>query len=121
MRRFMCMGLLALVFAVFATSDVFAGHRHRHNHWGGYYDYYDPFPFPFFYSPPPVYAQPRIVVVPSPPAYAPPIVVLQPPAPQVYVQQPQAEVQAWRWWCPDPKGFHPDVPECNVNWKKVIP
>lgn len=28
---------------------------------------------------------------------------------------------AYRWYCPAPAGFHPDVRECSAGWLKVLP
>jgi hypothetical protein len=27
----------------------------------------------------------------------------------------------YRYYCPSPAGFFPDVPSCTVNWLKVVP
>jgi len=28
---------------------------------------------------------------------------------------------AYRWYCPSPPGYHPDVRECDAGWLKVLP
>ena len=28
---------------------------------------------------------------------------------------------AYRWYCPSPPGYHPDVRECSAGWLKVLP
>ena len=32
-----------------------------------------------------------------------------------------APAPAYRWYCPAPAGFHPDVRECTAGWMKVLP
>ncbi|HEX6841855.1 MAG TPA: hypothetical protein VF113_10000 [Stellaceae bacterium] len=59
--------------------------------------------FPPFYAPPPVfYAPPPVVVAPSP------VVVVQPPQ------------QFW-YYCDNPAGYYPYVPNCPTPWRPVMP
>src|SRR5687767_1018537 len=32
-----------------------------------------------------------------------------------------APAPAYRWYCPSPQGYHPDVVECAAGWLKVLP
>ena len=46
--------------------------------------------------------------------------------PTVYIQQqPGAPVQAapqqYSYYCTDPAGYYPQVPNCNKPWLKVVP
>ena len=34
---------------------------------------------------------------------------------------PSAPAPAYRWYCPSPQGYHPDVVECAAGWLKVLP
>ena len=52
------------------------------------------------------------------PYYPQPLVVV-PPQPQVYVQQP-APQQYW-YYCENPKGYYPYVPQCRGEWLQVLP
>lgn len=42
-------------------------------------------------------------------------VVLDVEPPPVYDSPP------YRWYCPSPPGYHPDVKECSQGWLKVLP
>jgi hypothetical protein len=75
---------------------------------------------------PVVFAGPRFFVGPSfyypgyypgPYAYAPPVVVAA-PAPPVYTQSPQS--QYW-YYCQNPAGYYPSVPQCPTQWLQVAP
>lgn len=73
--------------------------------WGpGYYGYGT------YYAPPPVYVEPPVYVVPrvyvAPPVYAPPPV------------QGAAPSQSW-YYCDNPQGYYPHVPECSTAWRQV--
>jgi len=86
----------------------------RHGYWwrgnrGGHYGwwwyaggYWYPYPKPIY---------------PYPNPYIPPTVIIQPvPAPQP--QQPPPPTQVW-YYCPNPQGYYPYVPQCNVPWQSV--
>jgi hypothetical protein len=45
--------------------------------------------------------------------------VPSPPQPQVYVQQPEPQ-QYW-YYCENPKGYYPNVPQCRNEWLQVLP
>jgi hypothetical protein len=59
-----------------------------------------PYPYPYYYS-------------------APPVIVQQPPA---YVQPapPPEEPQYW-YYCQSPQGYYPYVKQCPNGWMKVVP
>ena len=68
-------------------------------------------------------------VYPYPDPYQPPVVIVQTPQPPVYVEQnppvqaaPPAQTapQAQFWYyCRNPAGYYPYVPNCSVDWQKV--
>jgi hypothetical protein len=69
---------------------------------------------------PVVFAGPRFFVGPSfyypgPYAYAPSVVVAA-PAPPVYSQSPQ-----YWYYCQNPAGYYPSVPQCPTQWLQVAP
>ncbi len=113
-----CLGLLlilaALIIGSAVTVDAWRGHRGYGYRGHGYYGY----------RPPSVVIVPRVVVpfgVPYayPPAVvaAPPVYV--PPTPQVYVQPPPP--QPYWYYCDNPQGYYPYVPECPGGWQQVTP
>jgi len=55
-------------------------------------------------------------IYPYPNPYLPPTVVVQQVAPQPQPLQPQS--QSW-YYCPNPQGYYPYVPQCNVPWQSV--
>jgi hypothetical protein len=90
------------------------------------YPAYPTYPaYPYWYGPRyygprypyPVYGYPPAVVVPPP-------VVVSPPPPVVYVErppEPAAPVPGYWYWCGDPQGWYPNVPECPGGWQPVPP
>jgi hypothetical protein len=50
-------------------------------------------------------------------AYVAPGVAYADPGPASYVQQDPG----YRYYCPNPAGFYPDVPNCSTAWLKVVP
>ena len=65
-------------------------------------------------------------VYPYPDPYQPPVVLVPSQAePPVYVEQtpPQAQsapqTQYW-YYCTNPAGYYPYVPNCSVDWQKVV-
>ncbi|HJU72073.1 MAG TPA: hypothetical protein VJ603_09510 [Paucimonas sp.] len=58
----------------------------------------------WYFYPEPVY--------PYPDPYQPPLTVLPPPAP------PAAPPRYW-YYCPNPPGYYPYVPQCLTNWQRV--
>jgi len=76
-------------------------------------------PRPFVFAPPVIVAAPPVVVaapplvVGSPVAMGPPVVGA--PAPQVFLQP---NPQFW-YYCQDPAGYYPSVPECPSGWMPV--
>lgn len=71
-----------------------------------------------------------VPVYPYPDPYQPPVVIVQTPQPPVYVEQTPPPVQAapptqsspqaqfW-YYCSNPAGYYPYVPNCSVDWQKV--
>ncbi|HWT78792.1 MAG TPA: hypothetical protein VN203_10035 [Candidatus Acidoferrum sp.] len=66
-----------------------------------------PFVFgnPFWWGPWPAYPAPPVVVQSSPPTY-----IQQAPAPPAY----------W-YYCQNPQGYYPAVPQCPGGWMTVVP
>lgn len=58
---------------------------------------------------PPYYAYP-----PPPVVYAPPVMYAAPP---IVISQPQ---QYW-YYCDNPAGYYPQVPQCPTPWRPVAP
>jgi hypothetical protein len=56
-------------------------------------------------------------VYPYPNPYVPPVVIQTPPAPPVVVQ-PQPQASVW-YYCDQPAGYYPYVPECPGGWRTV--
>jgi hypothetical protein len=81
------------------------GHGHRHGGWRGPVVFVGP---RFFVGPPAFY-------YPRPYVYAPPVVVAA-PAPPVYTQASQ-----YWYYCQDPAGYYPAVPQCPTQWLQVAP
>jgi hypothetical protein len=117
------MGILLLLAAVILGSTVPAyawkghrGHGYRgHGYRGhGYYGYRRPS----------VVVVPRVVIPFGVPYAYPPVVVAAPPvvvqpAPQVYVQPPPP--QPYWYYCDNPQGYYPYVPQCPGGWRQVLP
>jgi hypothetical protein len=81
---------------------------------------YGPAPYPYYGPPPYAYAPPAYYYAAPPPVYvAPTPTYLVPPQPAPVVQSaPPANV--W-YYCEDPKGYYPYVPNCNSGWRTVQP
>lgn len=47
--------------------------------------------------------------------YDPPVVIA--PSPRVYQQQPQS----YWYYCENPRGYYPYVPQCPGGWMQVVP
>ncbi len=54
---------------------------------------------------------------PAAAVYSAPGAVYADPGPTTYVQQDPG----YRYYCRDPAGFYPDVPNCSTGWLKVMP
>jgi hypothetical protein len=77
-------------------------------YWGsGYYPYayYDPYYYPA-YAGAAVYADPGY----DAPAYSD-------VAPPAYTEQDPG----YRYYCTNPPGYYPSVPNCSTGWLKVVP
>ncbi|HSF29087.1 MAG TPA: hypothetical protein VLK82_01250 [Candidatus Tectomicrobia bacterium] len=108
-RMGMLLALAALIVGSTAPAYAWRGHRGY-----GYYGYRRPS----------VVIVPRIVVPFGVPYVYPPAVVAAPPvyvqpAPQVYVQPPPP--QPYWYYCDDPQGYYPYVPQCPGGWRQVTP
>lgn len=65
--------------------------------------------------PPPITAPPFATpYMPPPRAWGPPVVVV-PVQPPVTYSRPPAE---FVYWCDDPKGYYPNVTNCNGPWRE---
>jgi hypothetical protein len=117
------MGMFLLLAAVVVGSAVpaVAGYGYRGYGYRGYgyrgYGYYG-------YRRPSVVIVPRVVVPFGVPYVYPPVVVAPPPvyvapAPQVYVQPPPP--QPYWYYCDNPQGYYPYVPQCPGGWRQVLP
>jgi hypothetical protein len=68
--------------------------------WGGpYYPYY----YPYY----PAYPQPSVIIRESPDLYVEPA--------------PQPVKPRYWYYCPDARGYYPDVRSCPQGWLKVVP
>lgn len=63
------------------------------------------------------YSYPR-PVYPYPDPYLPPVVVVPQPPAAVAPPGPPATTQYW-YYCPDPAGYYPYIPQCLTDWQKV--
>ena len=102
--------VILVVLAIIAASALPAQAyhwRYRHPVWGwGWWSHAEgPLYPPTVYVPPPV-----VVITPQ-------------PQPQIYIQQqPEQTPPQFVWyWCIDPQGFYPYIPQCKSAWMKVIP
>jgi hypothetical protein len=113
------LGLLAIPEA-FASGGRH-GHHGHHGHGGrasfGFYFggpmFHDPWPYYRSYRPwpPPYYYEPRTVIIErEPPVY------IQRQA----TQPPSPAPTAW-FYCPNPAGYYPHVPNCSQSWVPVDP
>ncbi|MGD9601224.1 MAG: hypothetical protein AB7O21_15850 [Gammaproteobacteria bacterium] len=109
--------MLAGVLGVAEPAAAWRGHRHhgRHSHFGLYLG------APLFWGP--SYYRPWY-----PDYYYPPRTVIIEREPSVYIQRqdvppPQAQAQATQLWyyCPNPAGYYPHVPNCTQAWVPVDP
>ena len=107
--------ILAALIALVPLANA-GGHGHRGGGFsfgfGGFfpaapyypaYPYYSPYYYPVYppYSyAPTVYAAPPVYVAPPPQGPAPP--------------------QSW-YYCDNPMGYYPNVPNCNTAWRQVAP
>jgi len=69
--------------------------------WGYSYPYYPYYPYY------PDYAQPPVVIRESPDLYVQPA--------------PQSDETGYWYYCPDSRGYYPDVKKCPQGWLKVVP
>jgi len=68
--------------------------------WGGYYPYYPYYPYPY-------YPQSPVIIRESSDLYVQPA--------------PQTDEGRYWYYCPDAKGYYPDVKKCPQGWLKVVP
>ena len=64
--------------------------------------YWEPYAYPYAYPPVVVAPPPPVYVQPSPPVAAPP-----PPS--------------YWYYCENPAGYYPYVPQCPGGWREVLP
>jgi len=78
-------------------------------------------PGPAYYGPPPyAYGPPAYYYAPPPPVYVvPPPTTYVIPAPAPVVQGP-APAAVW-YYCDNPQGYYPSVPNCSSPWRPVQP
>ncbi len=104
--------LVVFVLGFIVSTSALAQHRHHQRHGGGVS--LGVFVGPgFFYSPPPYYYQPRVVVVPA-------------PSPVYYIErvgeQPAASLpQGYWYYCGESKTYYPYIKECPGGWQPVAP
>ena len=68
-----------------------------------------PYPYPYYYD------APRTVIIEREPS----VYIQQPPAaPAAPPAQPQTPL--W-YWCPNPAGYYPHIPQCQQQWVPVDP
>jgi hypothetical protein len=104
-----CLSIIVLVATLLVAMPAFAGGTHWFFSFNipfgfGWAPYaYGPWPYPSPYVSP--YAYPY-----SYPIYSPPIVVQPQPAPTA----------SW-YYCENPQGYYPYVPQCPSGWRAVSP
>ena len=124
--------IVLLLLGAGGAGNAWADHRHGGvrfgvmigPYWGGPWPYPSPHYYPPYYYPPYYY----------PPHYAYPPVVIERPAPQVYIEQPQAPAAPplppapvaaapanYWYYCAAAQGYYPYVKECPGGWQKVLP
>jgi len=127
MKKTLVAVLALLMGGLLLAQSASAGGRHYgRGHWHGgprasfgfyyggpaYGPWYDPWYRPF---PPPVYYEPRTVIIER----DPPVYIQREPAPG---PAPQAQSANPTWYyCPNPAGYYPHVPSCNQQWVPVDP
>jgi hypothetical protein len=69
---------------------------------------------------PPI-AYPYPYVYPAPPVIypAPPVIIQQPPP--IVVETPPLPAPHYWYYCDDPRGYYPHVPQCPLGWVQVVP
>lgn len=122
MRILLGLAIVVLTNSVpaFANRGGYYGHGgHGHFHGGGHVNvgvvvgpgwwgpgWWGPYPY---YPYAPYY-----------PYYQQPVVVSE--SPEIYVQPaPKAREAVYWYFCPEPKGYYPDVKKCPQGWLKVVP
>jgi hypothetical protein len=94
------------------TALAHGGHGHRGGHasFGLYFG--APLATPYYY--PPAYYYPPRYYYPAP-------VVVTPAAPTYYLQQdtPPPPPAGYWYYCRDPQGYYPQVPQCPTPWQQV--
>ena len=103
--------LLAALLAAAGAASAHGYRSHSHARLGLYFGV--PLALPYYY-PPSYYYPPRHYY------YSPPVAVA-PPAPTVYLQQdaPPPPPAGYWYYCRDPQGYYPQVPQCPTPWQQV--
>lgn len=103
--------LIALALPGLWSADVAArGRHHVHTEFGLYLGdpfFWGPRPWPYYYD------VPRTVIIEREPS----VYIQQAPAAPAPVQ-PQTPL--W-YWCSNPAGYYPHVPQCQQQWVPVDP
>ncbi len=109
--------IMALLVPVFGASGAAfaAGHgtggKHQHHHHGRVIvtvPVYSPWYYPYYYTWPPYYYF-------SPESEAQTVYIEQSSDQEENAQQP-----AYWYYCPESKGYYPDVKECPGGWQQLV-
>ncbi len=106
--------LLAAALGAAGAASAHGRHGHRGGHasLGLYFGVPLAAPYaPYYY--PPSYYYPRYYYAPAP--------VVVTPAPTYYLQQdtPPPPPAGYWYYCRDPQGYYPQVPQCPTPWQQV--
>ena len=97
------------------------GHGGHHGHHGGHWGHGHA-NFGFYFGDPFFWGGPRYYRPYAPYYYDPPTTVIVERQPPVYVQRQPAQAAAQVWYyCPNPAGYYPQVPNCSQQWVTVDP
>lgn len=119
----------ALMLCGIALTSLAAGaeargrHGHSHSHFGVYFGA-PLWHAPLWHAPPPYYRydpyyyQPRTIIIER----EPPVYIQRPPVSPAPAPATQTAPTAQVWfYCTDPAGYYPHVPQCSQPWVSVDP
>lgn len=86
--------------------DLWRGGRWHHGRHEGRLGWWWIVAGAWYFYPGPIY--------PYPDPYLPPVTVTPPPVPGPVPAAPQ-----YWYYCPNPSGYYPYVPQCTTNWQRV--